>query len=549
MKKLVLLFVLSFIVWNGMNNLVGASESHYIPGGKNYISQDNLAYDQDSFMVYNVQSILVKPEMDYVISFNERLVRGDFELIIFFFDNLVSKGHRIVEESDLELISLDGEMHYYFHFMTSDDVNYIGFELYNLDFTALEGIPLLQLEEGQIATSHEQYVPGTIIDTQSPYFQSSGTIISYVDQPITLSEIQNSLIAYDTIDGDVSDQIVVLNDGYTDYMDTLGSYIITFEVSDSSENKTSIDVHIEVVDILSPVFSDLNEINAVFPNVYSVEDIIDMLSASDNYDGDISNQIINIEDEYTANSSTVGTYEMLFSVADSSGNEATHQLIVNVVDEKAPIITGVDSMVIGYNHYFSEAEMIELFTVQDDYDQNVSLVIDNNQYKDHARMIGEYSVVFSATDSSGNQSIKTLVMQVVDQVGPMIYLDKSVIQVYSNTVMSLPDFVHLLTKTNELNHENDYQITVRYDSYQKNATKPGTYHLRLSFKDQYGEVTDKDFEIRVVERGIDDIYFGQSKLEESFFIKNKFYFICGGVGLVFVSSQILWYYIFRKKKM
>ncbi len=548
MKKILLLMGLIILVFIGFTQSASASGSNYLPGGKNYISKENLEFHSGNTLE-SINPILLKPETDYVFSFSVILTSPFLEVFYTFYENNNILDELSITESSMTTISIGDEHLLYFTFRTDELTNYISFQFSEPNMTISDPLPDIQLEEGTVPSAYEEYIPGSMIDTTSPYFQSSGKIISYVDQPITLLEIQNSLVAHDTIDGDVSASITMINDGYSEFMNAIGTYTISFSVSDNSGNTTTTDILVEVVDVLSPVFSNLTEIEAVYPNVYTVENIIGMLSASDNYDGDISNNIVMVNDSYSLNASVVGDYTMSFSVTDSSGNEATHDLLVHVVDQEAPIITGESTIHIGYNLYYSEDDLLSMLSVTDNYDSHLEIIIENNGYKNNHNIIGEYNIIFSSTDSSGNTSEKTLTMHVVDEIGPVVYLDQSIIQVYSNTVLQLPDFAHLLTKTNELNPEKDYLITVRYDSYTSHSDKPGTYHMRLSFKDNSGDVLDKDFEIKVIEKGIDSIYFGKEEIEINFFAKYQNILIYSGIGSVFIGTQIAWFLITRKKKI
>jgi len=550
MKKSLFYLLLTSFILVGFIKITYASSNHHLPGGKNYIDNENLTYLIEESSMNNINPILVKPETDYVFSINRDNQTENLEVYVQCYNN--DQAESMLMPLKAEML-VEDELVFYYHFKTSENCNYISFEL--IDFAYQGSDPgtdsnlKVQLEEGLEPTAYEPYIQGTIIDTTSPYFQSSGTIISYVDQPISLAEIQNSLSAYDTIDGDVTSNITLVSENYSASMDQIGTYELLFSVSDASDNSSQVTVTVEVVDVLAPVFSDLSEITSVYPNVYTVEAIIEMLSASDNYDGDISSSITMIEDNYSANASQVGTYSMTFGVVDSSNNEATHILDIHVVDEEAPLISGQESITIGYNQYYEESQILSNLSVTDNYDETIPIIIESNAYKDYSDVIGQYEVLFSATDSSGNRTEKIVTMHVVDEIGPMIYLDSSVIQVYSDTVLQLPDFAHLLTKTNELDPQVDYRIIVRYDSYTKHASKPGTYHMKLTFKDNKEQVIDKDFEIKVIDKQVNDIVFGQKIVQPSFYEKYKEYFIYGGLGTAFITSQIVWFFVYRKKNM
>ncbi len=553
MKKYLFVLVLLLTLSLFINDNVFAGDSDYLPGGKNYISNENLTYVDDQDYLYTTNNILVKPDSNYTLSLPMDFLTSRFLTVTISFYN----NETFVTELSIEIVEFNQnstqEGNGYYSFYVYHDCNYLRLEFDNadfpMDFTADEEIIGMQLEEGTSGTNYETYIQGTMIDTESPYFQSSGSIISYIDQPITATEIKDSLVAIDGIDGDVSENIVIVDDQYTEFMNTIGSYQIVFSVSDSSSNTTEITIPIEVIDVLEPVFSDIGVIQAVYPNAYTVEDILGMLSASDNYDGDISSEITLVEENYTINADQVGTYELTFTVSDSSNNSTNYTQVVEVIDVEDPVIDGISEIHTGYQTYVSESEIKDQLTITDNYDDVIDLVIvtEANTYKNNSDTIGNYSVTFSVTDSSGNKTEKAIEMIVIDSIGPMIYFDLSYIQVYADTVMELPDFGELLTKSNELDSSKKYLITVKYDSYTKHANMPGTYHLSLQFEDEVGEMIEKDLEIRVIDRGVDDIYIAQENEDIGFFEKAKDYLITGGISLVLVISNVLWFIILKKK--
>ncbi|MDT8337314.1 MAG: hypothetical protein RQ856_05760 [Candidatus Izemoplasmatales bacterium] len=538
MKKLIfsmflfLSFLLIFII------KVAAYSPHYLPGGKNYISSDNAIEVSD--IVSSINPFLVKSYTDYTFSVSRDYVDGaPFNLNVYFYDN-----DRYISEvsADDFTMSFDITLNvYYFTFKTPAESNYLEFD-FNDNGTYVSGTELInvQLEEGLVATAYEPYIQGDIIDTSSPYFIGSNSIISYYDQPITVAEIQSSLSAYDDIDGDLSANIMVVQDNYTANIGLLGTYSVIFSVTDNSMNSTEMTVNVQLVDILAPVFSNVSTITAVYPNTYTVQEIISMLSASDNYDADVSHLISLVKDNYTINSNIVGTYQMDFQVTDSSGNTSYYTQDISVVDVEGPVISGNETINIGYNYQLTSAIVMEGLSVIDNYDDQLTLniVLESDNYTINYNKLGQYSMQFSVTDSSGNKTYKTINIAVVDEIGPVVYFDSSIIQVYSDTVLSLPDFAQLLVKTNELNQGEDYYITIKYDNYTNHAQNPGTYHLSLDFEDSKGDVLTKEFQIRVIDRGYDYIFVQdhvEDKVQESFWQQNMLYTI-GGLGFITASS-------------
>ncbi len=550
-KKIMMSIILSVLFLFTQQVFVNAYSPHYLPGGKNYIYEGGF----ELIGGYNVSSepFLVKSYTNYTLTVPRFYADEPWsEIEIEYYDN-ASMIQTISFDVDDMVYSVDSVDEWYsYTFLTSSSCNYLSISFENINgYFDGYGMNHFQLEEGMVFTSYEQYIEGTIIDTSAPYFQNAGTVVSYYDSPITVTEIQSALTAYDSIDGDVSSDIVLVSDGYTANNTILGVYDVVFEVSDTAGNTTQITIEVELVDILQPVFSTVGTLTAVFPNTYTVNYIKSLLSASDNYDGDVTDDIFLVSDEYTPNSSIVGTYEVTFSVRDSSGNTAEYIQEIVVVDEEGPIINGVETIVIGYDSPITIAEIMADISYIDNYDltEDLELVLESDNYSSNPSVLGSYEVEFSVTDSSGNKNYHRVTIDVVDELGPMVYFDSSVIQTYTDTVMSLPDFTQLLINANELSKDLDYYISVIYDSYTKNASVPGVYHLNLNFQTETGDNLEKEFEIRVVERPIDYIHQGgqETVVEEPFFSRFQEVIIGGSLSFLLVVSNVVWIVLLKRK--
>lgn len=536
MKKtiitIILLSTFSLIIYN-----VNAYSPHYLPGGKNYISSDNIIKIEQT--VSTISPFLVKSYTNYTFSIERNYVDSPYFELNFYYlndDEYIDEIH--LTRTDLEFDSLENM--YYYTFLMPAEINYFEFDFVDASmYLSGEELVGVQLEEGSVYTAYEAYVEGTVIDTTSPYFVGSDTIVSYFDQPITVAEIQSSLSAYDDIDGNLTSNITVVSDNYSANIDTLGTYQVIFAVSDNSSNSTQLTVNVELVDVLPPVFSDIGKITAVFPNTYSVGDITAMLSASDNYDGDISSTITLVTDDYTSNSSLVGEYQMTFSATDSSGNSTNYVQIIEVVDNQSPIISGTTEISIGYNQRITPDIVKNGLSVVDNYDESMDLeiVLETDSYSSSYNQLGEYTMEFSSTDSSGNKSFKTINITVVDEIGPIVYFDTSIIQIYSDTIMALPDFAKLMFHTNELDPEKYYFITTRLDTYTKHYNVPGTYHIHIDFEDENGEILKRAFRIEVIDRNYDYIYVPQTIADLPVNnAQSKFLYLLGSSGILISSS-------------
>ena len=275
-----------------------------------------------------------------------------------------------------------------------------------------------------------------------------------------------------------------------------------------------------------------------------------MLNASDNYDGDISSEIVIVSDTYTMNSSLVGDYQMTFSVTVSSGNIQTYIQEISVIDSEAPIISGIISIVIGYDSVITEADILENLSCTDNYDlSGLNLILESNSYSDNHNVIGNYEMEFSVTDSSGNKTSQIVSIEVVDEIGPVVYFNSSIIQTYTDTVMALPDFLLLLRNAHEIDQFTDYYVTASYDSYTNNARVPGVYHLNLTLTNDLGDRIDKNLEINVIDRPIDYIQVGEVVVDqnESFFSKFSDIIIGGSLAIFLIVSNVVWVVVLKKR--
>lgn len=134
--------------------------------------------------------------------------------------------------------------------------------------------------------------------------------------------------ATDNVDGDLTSNITV--SGNVDTA-TIGNYILTYNVSDSSGNSASVSRTITVVaegsDVTAPVITITG--NAIL-DVTQYETYVDAgATATDDVDGDITALI---EVSGSVDTNTIGTYIITYSVSDSAGNLATATRNVNVVE-------------------------------------------------------------------------------------------------------------------------------------------------------------------------------------------------------------------------
>ena len=187
----------------------------------------------------------------------------------------------------------------------------------------------------------------------------------------------------------------------TDYSVTgeVNNELGTYEVNYQVNGHTVACRIVSVVDTTPPVIT-LPDIKTVTVNDPTA---LKECTAYDDHDGDLSSKL-SVSGLETLDK--LGPLKIVYTVADQQGNETVAELDVEVVDDVAPVIT-INRLDDDYAILGKEIDLS--YTVSDNYDQNVRCEVagevDFNKK-------GVYTVTYTATDSSGNQSVKVTTVNV-----------------------------------------------------------------------------------------------------------------------------------------
>jgi len=133
-----------------------------------------------------------------------------------------------------------------------------------------------------------------------------------------------------------------------------------------------------------------------------------------------------------------GNVDAIVILTDAGGNQTEIPVVIEVwTDDEPPVIKGVTSKVIAKGGTVSYKQGV---TVSDNKDENPTLEIDNS--KVDLNKVGEYKVVYIATDKSGNTASVTSTITVVEKLTQQIDeatvndLAKKVLNKITNSSMS-----------------------------------------------------------------------------------------------------------------
>ncbi len=243
---------------------------------------------------------------------------------------------------------------------------------------------------GNVATSTNFNI--TVVDTTKPVIALDGSN----PQIILVGNVYTELGATITDNYDTSFSLVI-NDGAVN-VNTLGSYSVTYDVTDSSGNIADQVIRtVNVVDQEAPVIN----LTGAIPQIIEVHTPYTELGAlvTDNVDTGLTATI----DATSVNVNVVGSYSVTYNATDLSSNDATEVTrTVNVVDTTKPVITlnGSSSITIKIGDTYTEQGA----TATDNYD---AIVVVTPSGTVNTSIVATYTVTYTATDANGNTQITT----------------------------------------------------------------------------------------------------------------------------------------------
>jgi|UPI00036540FC hypothetical protein len=227
----------------------------------------------------------------------------------------------------------------------------------------------------------------------------------------------NGASALDTlIAGTLTENINVSNNAPATF--PIGVTTVTFTATDNQGNTATATglVHVRFLDAVAPVVTPptaasvaATNAGGVVTSTAAVQAFLNSATATDNIDGTIAANAINIPATLT-----MGAHTITFQATDSSGNVGSATAVLTVSDLTAPVISlnGSNPQIITQGGTYNEAGA----SAADNVNGNVSANIIINSTAVNTAIAGNYNVTYNVSDAAGNAA--TQVVRTVQVVAP-----------------------------------------------------------------------------------------------------------------------------------
>ena len=315
-------------------------------------------------------------------------------------------------------------------------------------------------------------------------------IYTSCSNPIKVEDITNKIKCYDNESGFYS-SVSLVSDNYKN-TNKLGDYTLIYKTVDNANNTNTLTVNVKVVDTEGPVITGPDVVEwDCYTTDPMPEYVLVHYKVYDNVDGDITH---NLKTQtlitFIYEHGVTKDYEFILSATDSSGNKTLRTITIKAYDMLPPDLTVKDINInlssLGQSSFSSFFEQ----TVESVSDWSGTYTLDYELKEVTGKMgfSGTFQLTITATDPTGNKTVKTANIKVIDDIAPEFYIQVDLL----NTTT---DNVYTLEAIKEVISNNLYEEGILYDSidliscnYITNEKNPGKYEVRYAYT--YKDVTN-----------------------------------------------------------
>ncbi len=369
-------------------------------------------------------------------------------------------------------------------------------EEYNLDdnISVLSSERAVEKKDCNFSGAHYQSLeaPYTILANSLVVFEGSSA--NYLSGAVDVTEFIN-----------VTDNSKVANlvsSGQKIYyvQQTLNDFSVSGQMGVMYYVSTTYFTHVSQVtgDLQKPSISGTNNIIVNVDDMLSKSEILSHISAYDETDGEV--QVVFESCDYDPDERVIGEYDAVVSATDRSGNKATTNIVIHVVDVTAPVTSGgTNNIAATYREKISLEQIKSMISFKDNYDSEVEVRVVEDNYSDNYTELGGHVVILEAEDSSGNVSEEYgITINVTDPFEPVINGPDN-INAKTSHLMTEQEILANFSATDE--KDPNVELTLEnYSEYasQYNAEIPSTSRVvTVVATDESGNRVEKNVMINV----------------------------------------------------
>ncbi len=310
--------------------------------------------------------------------------------------------------------------------------------------------------------------------------------------------------AYDYNNIEITEKIEV--DRYDLELTQLGIYLITYRIEDNEGNRFDQDVTVQVVDTVKPTIENYQDLTIEVHTIKEEYNWWEGIIVEDNSNLEVTRSI----DFTNLNIDELGEYNITYIVKDSSGNEISETVKVEIIDTTPPEIIA-DNISFNLSDQITDYDFKSIIEVTDNYDGEIDLEkIYVDKHNVNFNEPGIYKVFIYASDSKGNFSTKIISIAIIDDVKPEINGTKDIEILVGATYEDLQDVCENEISAFDL-VDGDLTGHIYIDYLQINLDKVGEYSLIYIVFDSSGNKDVKIVTVNVTDaevpkiHGVDDL--------------------------------------------
>lgn len=326
--------------------------------------------------------------------------------------------------------------------------------------------------------------PNVYVEKRNAKAENTAPIITASNKTIvqgTKFDYKAGVTATDNEDGPLTDKIEVVEE--TVKIDVVGSYQVTYRVTDKNNTTTTKTITVTVTENKKPV------INAEDKEVIQYRELneLDGVSATDEEDGKVEVKVKNS----TVKLDTPGDYEITYQATDTYKQTTEKTIKVTVIKDEAPVINAEDKTITQGTKF----KPLEGVTAEDKEEGEIKdIEVVKNDVNE--KVIDTYEVTYKAVDSYKNETTKTITVTVVENQKPVINAEDKTI--YLNEKFNpLEGVTAEDPEDGEIKDIEVVQNDVKTD-------EPGAYKVIYRVEDTFGNVVEKEITVTVEEKKLEE---------------------------------------------